>query len=133
MAIEREDAKAFIGRLQKMVMEAPDSAAALAALPHIFDPNFKLVLDGQELGLDWLEEHVQQLHKRLDKVTVDVTHAVREGSVLMERHVISGTDVVTKAPWVMEVMAAYELTSDDKILTHYELTSMRTGEYVGGW
>lgn len=128
-----EDSRAFISRLQKMVLEAEDGAAAVSALSQLFERDVEVHLNGEKLGWAWYEEHVQQFHTRLTEVEVTVTHAVRSGEVLMERHTITGVDVATDAPWVMEVMAAYELTVDDKIAKQYELTNMRAGEYVGGW
>ncbi len=129
----QEDARSFILRRQKMVLEAPNGEAAAAMLPEIFDRDLIIHLNGEQVGLDWLEEHVRELHQRLEQTSVEVTHAARNGNVLIERHVISGVDATSKAPWVMEVMAAYELTDDDKIKTHYELANMRAGEYSGGW
>lgn len=131
--IANEDPKAFIGRLQKMVLEAPSSEAALAALPQIFDERLRLYLNGQELGWPWFREHVQQLQHRLRDVEVEVTHAVRSGDVLMERHLIRGREASGGMPWRMEVMAVYELTREDKIVAHYELTNMLEGVYEGGW
>lgn len=129
----REDARTFILRRQKMVLEAPDGEAAAAVLPEIFDRDLKINLNGEQLGLDWLQQHVREVHQRLEHTSVEVTHAAREGNVLVERHIITGIDAATKEAWVMEVMAAYELTDDDKIKTQHELASMRAGEYSGGW
>lgn len=74
-----------------------------------------------------------QLQKRLANTQVEVTHAVRQGSTLMERHIIRAWDIERDEPWTMEVMAAYEITPEDKIIRHYELTQMLEGSYEGGW
>jgi len=49
----------------------------------------------------------------------------------MERHTVGGISRKTGDPWLIEVMAAYELTPQHKIRTWYELAQMRTGEYTG--
>ncbi len=123
----------FISRLQKSVLEAPDGAAAVAALPQIFERDLTLVLNGQRLDWAWVEQHVQEVHLPLREVAVNVTHAVRDDDVLMERHTVAGIAQDTKAPWQMEVMAVYEFSPEQKIRSWYEITQIRAGEYVGGW
>jgi limonene-1,2-epoxide hydrolase len=120
----------FISCLQKSVMEATDAATSLAALPRIFDRELKIILNGRELGWSWLEQHVGELHVRLREIKIDVTHAARDGNVLLERHIVTAVDRGSGLPWQAEIMAVYELTEDDKIRTWRELAQI-PGEYTG--
>ncbi len=123
----------FVSNFQKQILEAPNGEAAVAALPNIFDRDLELHLNGEVHGWDWLEEHVFEVYKRLKNVEVTVTHAAREGSVLVERHTIDAIDKDSNEPWRMEVMSAFDLTADNKIKTAYELAHIRIGKYEGGW
>jgi limonene-1,2-epoxide hydrolase len=120
----------FISARQKSVMEAPNVAASMAALPQIFDRDLKIFLNGQELGWAWLEQHMRELHARLKNIRVHVTHAAREGNVLLERHTVSATALQGGDSWQAEIMAVYELTDDQKIKTWRELAKV-PGEYTG--
>ena len=121
----------FISERQKAVLEAANADAAVAALPEIFAADFSVTLNGQNLGWSWLEQHVRDFHAHIEGIRVEVTHAVTDGHVLMERHTVSGLSREHGDPWLIEVMAAYELTQEHKIRTWYELAQMRTGEYTG--
>jgi hypothetical protein len=125
------DPRDFISERQKAVLEASCADAAVAALPEIFAADFSVTLNGQRLGWPWLEQHVRDFHAHIDRIHVEVTHAVTDGQVLMERHTVSGVSREQGEPWLIEVMAAYELSAEHKIRTWYELAQMRTGEYTG--
>lgn len=123
----------FVSDFQKQLLEATSGEAAVAALPKIFDRDLKLHLNGEVHDWEWLEEHVLEVHKRLRDVKVEVTHAAREGQVIVERHIIHATATDTNEPWRMEVMTAFDLTPDNKIKAAYELAHIRVGKYEGGW
>jgi hypothetical protein len=127
----RETARQFIGRLLKAVFEAPTGAVGVAELPHIFERDVRLTINGEEFDWRWLEQHVRESHSRLRNVAVEVTHAVREGALLMDRHVVSATATDTGAQWRIEVLAAYELSSRGKIHRIHEISRMHAGEYTG--
>jgi hypothetical protein len=120
----------FISELQKAVLEAPDPAASLAALPRIFDRDLKIYLNGREQGWPWLEQHMHELHARLRNIAIEVTHAAWEGSALLERHLVSAVVRETGESWQAEIMAVYELTEDRKIRTWHELARV-PGDYTG--
>ena len=130
-ATDIESPHQFISRRLQSVLEAPDGSAAVAEMPSIFDRDFTLAVNGRTVGWAWLEEHVRQVSVRLQHVTVEVTHAVRQGNVLMERHIVSAVTRNSAEPFRLEVMAAYELTAEDKIKNWHELTQVLTGEYSG--
>lgn len=120
----------FISGLQKSVMEAREPAASLAALPGIFDRDLKIYLNGQKLGWPWLEQHMQELHTRLKDIDIEVTHAARDGNVLLERHLVRAVARDSGERWEAEIMAVYELTADDKIKVWRELARI-PGDYTG--
>jgi hypothetical protein len=126
-----QTAREFISESLKAVLEAPNGEAAVAAMLKIFDRQFKLFLNGAELNWSWLEEHVREVHTRLLDVTVDVTHAVRNGNVLMERHIVAAVARETGEHWKMEVMAVYELTNEQRIGLWHELAQSPTSTYPG--
>ena len=128
-----QTAREFVIDLQKRLLQADSGEAAAAELPKIFDRDAKHFLNGEPLGWDWLEEHVRQLHTRLKVTAVDVTHAARDGNIIVERHTITAVDRETNEPWQMEVMAAFELSPEGKVTTSHELAQIRTGKYEGGW
>ena len=120
----------FISALQKSVMEAADPAGSLDALPRIFDRDLEIYLNGQKLGWPWLEQHMQELHTRLKDIEIEVTHAARDGNVLLERHLVRAVARDSGERWVAEIMAVYELTADDKIKVWRELARI-PGDYTG--
>ncbi|MDP9051677.1 MAG: hypothetical protein M3O31_13310 [Acidobacteriota bacterium] len=126
-----ETARQFIGRLLQAVFEAPTGAAGVAALPDIFERDVQLTINGEDFDWRWLEQHVQESHTRLRSVAVEVTHAIREGPILMDRHVVSAIASETGTQWRIEVLAAYELSAENKIRRIHEITRMHAGEYTG--
>jgi len=126
-----ETSAQFIERLLKMVVEAKDSAAALAAFREIFDPDVKLIVNGDTYNLSWFESHVQLIPKKLRDANVKVTHAAREGNMLIDRHIVRAVDRETSKPWGLEAIAAYEFNDQGKIVTQTELTRVVEGEYDG--
>jgi hypothetical protein len=126
-----ETARKFISRLLKSVFEAPTGTAGEAELPSIFERDVRLSINSENFDWNWLEQHVRESHTRLQNAAVEVTHAVREGNVFMDRHVVSATAADTGTPWQIEVMAAYELSAQGKIRRMHEMTRMHAGEYTG--
>lgn len=126
-----ETAQQLISRLLKSVFEAPIGAAGVEQLPHVFERDVRLNINGEELDWGWLEQHVRESHTRLRGVAVEVTHAVREGPLLMDRHIVSATSSDTGTAWRIEVLAAYEFSAGGRIRRIHELSRMHAGEYTG--
>jgi hypothetical protein len=65
------------------------------------------------------------------EVEIEVTHAVRCGSLIASRHSVAAKTRADGKDWKIEVIGIYELTPGDRIRVAYQHGQLRAGEYSG--
>ncbi|KAL4731825.1 hypothetical protein ACLX1H_000817 [Fusarium chlamydosporum] len=58
-------------------------------LENLFTRNYTSLIDGKPLGLEEFIQHIHHLRENTANVNVNVTHFLREGNQLAERHFVT--------------------------------------------
>ena len=129
--IQGDDAVRLVSWRLNTILGGDSAEVGIARIPEVFTPDCTFVVGPEVRDLDWLRAYIRDEHMRLKDLRVEVTHAVRNGDTMADRHFTTATNVSTGRLFRYETIAFYELSNEGLYRRVYELSAKHEGEYGG--